>query len=261
MPGLDDLKNAAGSAFGAMKEAAEDLTGMDLDGDGAIGTEGAADAVEPVESAVGVAPTEETMAAAAEIPEAAKGTFDQEEDLLTPVVEKGKEIAGAAVEKIEGLTGADINGDGVVGTVAGGVSAAGDAVAGAGAAVAEKAGGLFGAVKNAAAGAVDAAKGAAGAAAGAASGLAGEVKAGGLGDIAGGMLDKAAGVADAVVDKAESVVGIDIDGDGTVGADAAPVAEVAADVAAEAEAAVDAAATEVAADAEAAVEEATGEEI
>lgn len=254
MPGLDDLKNAAGGMFDKAKDAAENLTGMDINGDGTIGTEGAAEPVEAVESAVGVAPTEETLAAAAEVPAEARGTFDQEEDLLTPAIEKGKEIAGAAVEKVEGLTGVDLNRDGVVGAAADGAGAVADGAVAAGETVAEKAGGLFGAVKDAAAGAVDAAKGAAGAAAGAATGLVDDVKAGGIGDVAGGVLDKAAGAADALVDKAEGVVGVDINGDGTVGAEAAvaeaPVAEAAADVAADA-----------AAGAEAAVEEAMGENI
>ncbi|MBQ9069473.1 MAG: hypothetical protein IJ131_10550 [Eggerthellaceae bacterium] len=133
MPSLDDLKNAAGSAFDKAKEAVggaadaavnavESATGMDINGDGVVPekvatADGQGDAAAKPEGEV--APTAETAAAAAEISQSERGTIDQKEDLLAPVVAKVGEVASAASNKAEELTGIDIDGNGVVGTQAG----------------------------------------------------------------------------------------------------------------------------------------------
>lgn len=123
---VDAITGAADAAF----DKVESVVGIDIDGDGDVAG-GAAPAVEAAdaaeapaveaadaavpEAAAPAAVTAATAAAASEVSASARGTFDQNEDLLTPVIEKAGEVAANAVNAAEGLTGVDINGDGTVG--------------------------------------------------------------------------------------------------------------------------------------------------
>ena len=122
MPGFDDLKNAAkdivDGAVENAKEAAEEIVGRDLDGNGVIGDGiedgpvygNTASVVDSVSEIAGNAPAAASQKAG--------GLFGAAAGVVGGAVDAAKgvvtEAASAAVDTVEGVTGFDINGDGAV---------------------------------------------------------------------------------------------------------------------------------------------------
>lgn len=114
MPGLDEFKNAAKGVVDGMvenaKEAAEDIVGQDLNGDGVVGG-GAEDA--PIYG--DTASVVDTINEIAQDPNAAAGDFlNAAKDAAGSGMGAVAGLAGAAVNKAEELSGKDLNGDGTI---------------------------------------------------------------------------------------------------------------------------------------------------